>query len=93
MLVRGRYVIAVWTVVFVAAVVVIIRRDHNGWAARRAIDDTEKNIRKLQGLREVYEGQIANLSSPEVLQPKAEALGLHITSDSDFIQLSIPAPH
>lgn len=93
MQVKGRYVIAVWTVVFVAAVGVIIRRDHNGWAARRAIDQTETNIRKLQGLREVYQGEISNLTSPEVLQPKAEALGLHIASDSDFIQLSIPAPH
>ncbi|HEY4322111.1 MAG TPA: hypothetical protein VGM77_13170 [Gemmatimonadales bacterium] len=93
MQVRGRYLIAVWTVVFAAAFVVIIRRDHNGWATRRAIDDAEKNIRKLQSLRQVYEGEIFNLTSPEVLQPKAEALGLHIVSDSDFIQLSIPAPH
>lgn len=92
MRIKGRYVVVGWTAVFLAAAIVIVVRDHSGFAMRQRFDASNHHIAALEGARADYERQIAVLSSRLALMPKVEALGLRFPSDSAIVALRVSTP-
>jgi len=91
MQVKGRYLVIGWTAVFLAAVGSIVIRDGAGFAARKHLDETNRNLKALEGIRSNLQTSIAQLSGSEAIRAKVEALGLRPATDSEQVTLQLPA--
>ncbi|MES2125551.1 MAG: hypothetical protein V4503_12780 [Gemmatimonadota bacterium] len=92
MQVRGRHLVLAWTAVFLAVAGVIVSRDHRGFELQRRAREVSDHVRALLSDRDRYAAAIARLSTQEVLQPKAEAMGLRVASDSEMVALPVLTP-
>ncbi len=91
MRIRGRYLILSWTAVFLVAAAIIVLRDLSGFDLRNHLDETDRRIAVLEGMRSDYQRDIAGLMNRAVLGPKVQALGLRFASDSEMVSLRVPA--
>lgn len=92
MQVRGRHLVLAWTAVFLAVAGVIVYRDHRGFEMQRRARQLNDHVRALMSDRDKFAAAIARLSTQEVLQPKAEAMGLRTASDSEMVNLPVLPP-
>ena len=90
MQVRGRYLVIVWTAVFLAAVGAIVFRTKSGFDVQRNMVGVHTRIQALEGIRGDLEAQVAMLQSRPVLAPKVAAFGLRFASDTEFRLLHVP---
>ncbi|MEP6589761.1 MAG: hypothetical protein ABJC19_01145 [Gemmatimonadota bacterium] len=81
-----------WTAVFLAVAGVIVSRDRRGFAMQRRVRELNDHVRALVSDRDKVAATIARLSTQEVLQPKAEAMGLRTASDSEMVTLPVVPP-
>jgi hypothetical protein len=93
MRVKGRYLVVAWTVVFLAAVGVIVLRARSGFVVQRRVAELAAQIRALEGVRGDVEAKVASLKSRPVLAPKLEARGLRFASDTEFQLIQVPVAH
>jgi len=91
MRVKGRYFVLAWTAVFLAAVAAIVLRDGAAFPARQHLDDLERRMRALEGIRADLKTKISGLERSDSLRPKVAAFGLRAATDSEMKQLSVPA--
>jgi hypothetical protein len=91
MQVKGRYLVIGWTAVFLAAIASIVIRDGAGFAAISHLQETNRNVKALEGIRSNLETSIRQLSSSEALRAKVEPLGLRPATDSEQVTLPMPA--
>jgi hypothetical protein len=87
MQVRGRYLVFAWTAVFFVAAGSIVLRTRAGFAVARRVSALEARIRILESTRASITADLAELQGRAAMVPKAEALGLRFTADSDLILL------
>lgn len=87
MQVRGRYLVFAWTAVFFVAAGSIVLRTRAGFAMAHRVSLLEAQIRMLESSRAAITAEVAELEGRTVLVPKAEALGLRFTPDSDLVML------
>lgn len=92
MQVRGRHLVLAWTAVFLLVAGVIVSRDRRAFALQARVRVVHDHIRALISDRDRLAATIARLSTQEELQPKAEAMGLRIASDSEMIALPVTPP-
>lgn len=92
MQVRGRHLVLAWTAVFLAVAGVVVSRDRRALAVQRRMGVVEDHVRALISDRDRLAATIARLSTQEQLQPKAEAMGLRVASDSEMIFLPVMPP-
>jgi cell division protein FtsL len=92
MQVRGRHLVLAWTAVFIAVAALVIARDRRAFVVQRRVGLLNDHIRALISDRDRLSATIARLSTQEELQPKAEALGLRIASDSEMVGLLVTPP-
>lgn len=90
MQVRGRYLVFAWTAVFIAAAAAIVVRTKAGFDMRARVDSIEAHMKTLDGIRGDLEADLATMKSRTTLSPKAQALGLRFTSDTEFRLLPVP---
>lgn len=90
MQVRGRHLVVAWTTVFLAVVGVIVWRTRNAYLLQSRIAVLDDHVRALTSDRDRLVSRIAQLSTQQQLQPKAEAMGLRIASDSEMVELPLP---
>jgi len=90
---KGRSVVAILLVAFVAVAAAVIWRRSYGYAQDRAIRDLDARLAQLLSERTRLEGDIRDLSSRAKLQPIAERrLGMRVPSDSQVISVARPGP-
>ena len=92
MQVRGRHLVLAWTAVFLLVAGVIVLRDRRAFTLQARVRVVNDHIRALISDRDKLAATIAKLSTQEELQPKAEAMGLRIASDSEMIALPVTPP-
>ncbi len=92
MQVRGRHLVLAWTAVFLAVAGLVVSRDRRAFAVQRRVGVLDDHLRALISDRDRLAATIARLSTQEQLQPKAEALGLRIASDSEMVGLLVRPP-
>jgi cell division protein FtsL len=92
MQVRGRHLVLAWTAVFLAVAGVIVSRDRRGFELQKRVRVLNNHVRALISDRDRLAATIARLSTQEVLQPKVEAMGLRIASDSEMVALPVITP-
>jgi hypothetical protein len=91
MQVKGRYLVIGWTAVFLAAVGAIVIRDGAGFTARKNLDKTNREVTALEGIRGNLETSISQLSAREALRLKVQPFGLRPPTDSESVQIQLPA--
>lgn len=92
MQVRGRHLVLAWTAVFIAVAALVIARDRRAYLVQRRVTNLSDHISALISDRDRLSATIARLSTQQELQPKAEALGLRIASDSEMVGLLVTPP-
>ena len=90
MQVRGRHLVVIWTAVFLAAVAAIVLRTKAGFEMRARVDALESHLKALDGIRGDLLAKVAGMKSRSELAPKAKALGLRFTSDTEMRILPVP---
>jgi len=91
-MIRGRYWVMLWLLLFLGVATIVVVRQRAGL-------DTARRVAALRAERAALEAQGADLerrirdgSSRKVLVPRAESLGLHSPSDSEFVQFRVEDP-
>lgn len=86
---RGRYWVMLWLLLFLGVATIVVVRQRAGL-------DTARRVAALRADRAALEARLADLerrirdgSSRKVLVPRAESLGLHSPSDSEFVQFRV----
>ncbi len=92
MQVRGRHLVLAWTAVFLAVAGIIVSRDRRAFVMQDRLRAQNDHVRALLSDRDKLSATIARLATQEELQPKAEAMGLRIASDSEMVALPVPSP-
>lgn len=92
MQVRGRHLVLAWTAVFLAVAGVIVSRDRRAFTLQAHVRDLDYRVGALISDRDRLAAVIARLSTQAELQPKVEAMGLRIASDSEMVALPVTAP-
>lgn len=89
---KGRHWVVLWLALFLLMAVVVETRQLKAYALARELKRIREEHKALDATRADFERQITEASSRQVLQPKAESLGLHTPTDAeeDFIT-PIPA--
>jgi hypothetical protein len=87
MQVRGRYLVFAWTAVFFGAVGSIVLRTRAGFLTAHRVSTLEAQIRILESSRAAITADLAERKGRAALVPKAEAIGLRFTPDSDLVIL------
>jgi cell division protein FtsL len=84
---KGRHWVVLWLALFLLVAVVVETRQLKAYALARELQRIRQDHKALDATRADFERQITQATSRQVLQPKAEALGLHTPSDAeeDFI--------
>ncbi len=93
MQVRGRHLVLAWTAVFLAVAGVIVSRDRRAFALQGRLRTLDDHVSALISDRDRLAATIARLSTQEQLQPRAEAMGLRIASDSEMVALPVTPAH
>lgn len=88
-MIRGRYWVMLWLLLFLGVATIVVVRQRAGL-------DTARRVAALRSDRAALEARLADLerrirdgSSRKVLVPRAESLGLHSPSDSEFVQFRV----
>lgn len=89
MQVRGRHLVLAWTAVFLTVAGIIVLRDRRAFAMQDQVRELDDHVRALISDRDRLAATIARLSTQEALQPKVEAMGLRIASDSEMVALPV----
>lgn len=92
MQVRGRHLVLAWTAVFLAVAGIIVSRDRRAFVLQDRLRAQNDHVRALLSDRDKLSATIARLATQEELQPKAEAMGLRIASDSEMVALPVQSP-
>lgn len=86
---KGRHWVIGWLLLFLAVATVIVAR-------QRAALDTAARLRNLHQTRAALEARQADLErrvrdarSRKVLVPRAESLGLHLPTDSEYVRFRL----
>ena len=92
MRVKGRIWLVGWLVFALVVLAWVITRDMAGYAAARQLDTLRTRKSVLQAERAELIGRINRAASRAVLVPRAEALGLRQSVDSQIVILRVTEP-
>jgi len=81
-----------WVVFVLVILAWVIRRDTAGYMTATRLDSLRTRKSVLVGQRTDLRQRINRASSREVLIPKAEAIGLRESADSEIVILPVPQP-
>lgn len=93
MQVRGRHLVIAWTAVFLAVAGIITVRDHHGWQVRGRLAAVRDSVEAARSEVDLLKSRVSFLTSRAHLAPIATALGLRISSDSEYQRLTLPGDH
>jgi hypothetical protein len=93
MALRGRHLVAVWLLAFLAVAWIVIARQTAAIRAARELATLREERATLTGRGAELERRIRRAESRAVLVPRARArLGLRLPADTEIIFLPAPAP-
>ena len=84
---RGRVWVAFWLVYVLGALGWVVARQTASHLAAGELGDLREEREALKSERVLAQQRIAEAESPQVLGPKAEAMGLRVPEDSETTRL------
>jgi hypothetical protein len=83
---KGRHWIMLWLVLFLVVTGLVVTRQTSGFEAAKRLNVLREEHRALSARRAELDRQIRSASSRQVLTERgAQALGLHMPSDSELV--------
>lgn len=86
---RGRFWVMLWLLLFLGVATLVVVRQRAGLDTARRVAALRADRGALEARRADLERRIRDGSSRKVLVPRAESLGLHSPSDSEFVQFHV----
>ena len=80
-----------WLLYALAIAAWVITRDTSGYVSARQLNELRNRQQFLQSRKTTLVSRIRRAESREVLQRRAEALGLRMPADSEIVILQTPA--
>lgn len=90
MRIKGRIWFGLWLVFALMIAAWVITRGTSGYVNARQLDDLRNRQEFLQSRKTTLESRIRRAESRDVLQRRAEELGLRQPADSEIVILQVP---
>ncbi len=90
MQVKGRFFVLGWGGVFLAVAGTIALRQYHAFTTVRAVAILADSVKAVRSVHGDLTGALAGMQSPELLVPRAEALGLRQPTEGEQVPLSLP---
>jgi cell division protein FtsL len=87
---KGRHWVVLWLVLFLVVAAVVVARQTAAFTLARRLRDLREERTTLEARRADTERRIRTDRSREVLGARAEKLGLHFPSDSEYMYRLVP---
>ncbi len=89
---RGRHWVVVWLALFLGVASIVVARQSAAYRLASQLGQLREERRALEAQRAELERRISVAGSRAVLVPRAERLGLHLPSDSEFKMMELTPP-